>query len=68
MLRFFVTIGSDLGLRRLTLAWILALASFLPLVSWAQTASLTGIVRDKSTNETLIGAAVLVKGTIRFRH
>lgn len=63
MLRFFVTIGSDSGLRRRALAWILAVACSLPLVSWAQTASLTGIVRDKSTNETLIGAAVLVKGT-----
>ena len=31
--------------------------------AWAQPGSLTGIVRDKGTNETLIGAAVLVKGT-----
>ncbi|MBU6192752.1 MAG: carboxypeptidase-like regulatory domain-containing protein, partial [Bacteroidetes bacterium] len=63
MLRFFARVGSDSGLRIRALAFILAVASSWPLVSWAQTASLTGVVRDKSTNETLIGAAVLVKGT-----
>jgi TonB-dependent receptor len=63
MLRFIGTIGFDLSLRRRTLVWILAVATFFPLGLWAQTASLTGLVRDKSTNETLIGAAVLVKGT-----
>lgn len=63
MLRFFGTIGVESGLRRWALACTLALLSCLPHALRAQTASLTGIVRDKSTNETLIGAAVLVKGT-----
>ncbi|MFM8685932.1 MAG: carboxypeptidase-like regulatory domain-containing protein, partial [Bacteroidota bacterium] len=63
MFSFLVTTGFSLGLRRWTLVWTLMVMGCFPLSLWAQTASLTGIVRDKSTNETLIGAAVLVKGT-----
>jgi len=50
-------------LRLWTLVWIMTVLGCLPLALMAQTTSLTGIVRDKSTNETLTGAAVLVKGT-----
>nr|MBM3932325.1 hypothetical protein [Sphingomonadales bacterium] len=63
MFSFLVTTGTSTSLRCLTLVWTLMVMGCLPLSVWAQTASLTGIVRDKSTNETLIGAAVLVKGT-----
>ncbi|MEY3574441.1 MAG: hypothetical protein RLZZ617_1039, partial [Bacteroidota bacterium] len=63
MLSFLVKNESPSGFRPWTLVWIFGVMGFLPLSLWAQTASLTGIVRDKSTNETLIGAAVLVKGT-----
>ena len=63
MLSFLVTTRSLSRPRCWTLVWIWAVMGCLPLLSWSQTGSLTGIVRDKSTNETLIGAAVLVKGT-----
>ena len=47
-------------------ALIICLVFFLfvfPKAIFAQTGSVEGIVRDKSTNETLIGASVAIDGT-----
>jgi len=49
------------GIRILsTVLMILAL----PLLTMAQVGSITGDIRDKGSNETLIGAAVVIKGTL----
>ncbi len=49
--------------RTLTLYSILALTSLSS--AWAQTASVTGIVRDAETNQPMLGATVAIDGTTR---
>lgn len=44
-------------------SWLMAIMLFCSVTATAQTLSITGKVTDKSTQETIIGASVLIEGT-----
>src|SRR5690554_6419868 len=45
-------------------AFVLTVVSFSPIVTNAQTTTVSGTIRDADTNESLIGVNILVKGQV----